>query len=316
MVWPGVGRWSPTLCHRMTTRRGYAPLLLIIAMQVPAMASVRGDSLRAEIERMIAPARGLVGVAVHVPETGDTLTINGDARFPMQSVYKFPLALAVLRQVDQGTLSLSQELQLSKEDLLPNTWSPLRERYPDGNVVVTLDELLTYTVSLSDNNGCDILFRLVGGPAAVNEYVHGLGITDMAIVATEEEMHRGWEVQFQNWSSPAAMCRLLDAFYSGNILSQRSREYLWSLMVQAATGSGRLKGRLPEGTVVAHKSGSSGTNDEGITAATNDVGIIALPWGGHVILVVFVADSAADKQTRDEVIADIARVVWDAYSHQ
>jgi len=301
---------------RMTTRRGYTTILLITAMQVPAMASVRGDSLRAEILRLIEPAKGLVGVAVCVPETGDTLTINGARRFPMQSVYKFPLALAVLHQVDQGTLSLSQELQLSKDDLLPNTWSPLRERYPDGDVVVTLDELLTYTVSLSDNNGCDVLFRLVGGPAAVNEYVHGLGITDMAIIATEEEMHRGWEVQFQNWSSPAAMCRLLDAFHRGDILSQQSRGYLWRLMVQAATGSGRLKGRLPEGTVVGHKSGSSGTNDEGITPATNDVGIIVLPRGGHVILVVFVTDSAADMQTRDEVIAEIARAVWDAYSEQ
>ena len=81
----------------------------------------------------------------------------------MQSVYKYPLALAILNQVDKGIFSLEQKIHIKKEDLLPDTWSPLRKKYPDGNADITLDELLNITVSQSDNNGCDILFRLIGG---------------------------------------------------------------------------------------------------------------------------------------------------------
>lgn len=285
------------------------PFLLF---SVPATASSRLDTLRAEIQRIIDHASGQVGVAIIGPDSRDTLTWNGNGRFPMQSVYKFPLALAVLDRVDRGTLFLDQKIHVTNGDLLPRTWSPLREKYPGGNVDVTLDELLGFTVSESDNNGCDILFRLLGGTGEVHRYIHGLGVTDMAIVATEEEMHRGWDVQFRNWSSPAAMARLLSMFLRDSILSKSSREYLWHLMVKTSTGPGRLKGQLPAGTPVAHKTGSSGVNEKGIAAATNDVGIVTLPGGENFVIVVFVSNSAADENARDEVIASIARAAWDA----
>ena len=287
---------------------------LLVALLAPPASWAQEDSLRLAIQRAVLPAQGAVGVAMKVLGGGDTLTVNGGGHFPMQSVYKFPLALAVLSRVDRGDLSLDQSLHLTKRDLLPNTWSPLRMKFPSGDTTVTLGEVLRYTVSQSDNNGCDILFRLIGGPAVVNEYVHDLGILDMAIVATEEEMHAASDVQFNNWSSPAAMAQLLEAFHTGGVLSEESREYLWSLMAGAVTGQGRLKSKLPEGTIVAHKSGSSGTNDKGIAAATNDVGLIGLPDGREVIVVVFVSNSSANEQTRDEVIANVARAVWDAYA--
>jgi beta-lactamase class A len=77
---------------------------------------------------------------------------------------------------------------------------------------------------------------------------------------------------------------------------------------------GRLKGLLPEGTIVAHKTGSSGKNESGLAAATNDVGIVTLPNGKHFIIVVFVSDSKADDKTRDNIIAEITRAVWDKYN--
>jgi beta-lactamase class A len=273
-----------------------------------------GDSLRAEIGHIIGGTNGKVGVAVLGVENNDTLTINGKSRFPMQSVYKYPLAIAVLNQVDKKKLSLDQKIHLEKSDLLPDTWSPLREKYPDGNVDVTLDELLTVTVAQSDNNGCDILFRLMGGPKKVGKYIHSLGVRDISIVATEAEMHKDWSVQYRNWSSPAAMARLLYKFYIGGILSEKSREYLYQVMVKTSTGPGRLKGSLPEGTVVAHKTGSSGEDENGIAPATNDVGIVTLPNGKRFIIVVFVSDSKADEKTRDAVIAKVTKAVWDSYS--
>jgi beta-lactamase class A len=283
---------------------------------IPTYAFAQMDSLRIKIEQIVASAEGKIGVALQGLENNDTLTIDGNGKYPMQSVYKFPLALAVLSQVDKGTLSLDQQIYIKKSDLLPNTWSPLREKYPNGNIHVSLDELLTYTVSESDNNGCDILFRLVGGTTIVDQYIHNLGMQNIAIAATEEEMHTAWDVQYTNWSSPAAMCRLLRLFYQDSILSSKSQEFLWHAMEKTGTGPGRIKGLLPTGTIVAHKTGSSGTNDHGIAAATNDVGIVTLSNGKHVALVVFVSDSPADEKMRDNVIARIAKAAWDAFSVQ
>jgi beta-lactamase class A len=84
-------------------------------------------------------------------------------------------------------------------------------------------------------------------------------------------------------------------------------------MTESKPGPNRLKRLLPEGTVVAHKTGTSGTSD-GLTPATNDIGIITLPNGNHVVIAVFVGDSSGDIETREGTIAKIAKSVWDRWS--
>jgi beta-lactamase class A len=127
-------------------------------------------------------------------------------------------------------------------------------------------------------------------------------------------MHRAWDVQFTNWSEPAAMTSLLKLFYQRKHLSEASSDLLWKLMVETPTGPDRIKGLLPKETVVAHKTGTSGTNDQGIAAATNDAGIVTLPNGEHFAIVVYVANSPADAKTREATIARITRAVWDEYA--
>jgi beta-lactamase class A/pectin methylesterase-like acyl-CoA thioesterase len=292
----------------------YSRPAYILGNWEPKMASPFEDSLKTKIVDIVRGANGKVGLSVIGSENFDTLTINGSDKFPMQSVFKFPLALAILNQVDNGIFSLEQKIHLSKKDLQPDTWSPLRKKYPDSDVDITLDELLSTTVSQSDNNGCDKLFSLIGGTEKVENYIHELGIKDIAIAYTEEEMHRDWHIQYRNWCTPSAMAQLLYKFFYGKILSEKSREYLYQVMIKTSTSPGRLKGLLPEGTIVAHKSGSSGENKDGLAAATNDVGIITLPNGKYFIIAVFVSDSNADENARDNIIAEITKVVWDNYN--
>ncbi len=272
--------------------------------------------LRQQIVKLVTNKKAEVGIAIYAVENMDTLTWHNATHYPMQSVYKFPLALAVLHQVDQGKLSLEQKIQVTQTDLHPNTWSPMREKYPNGNVTLPLSEILRYTVSESDNNGCDILFRLVGGTEKVYDYIQGLGVKDIAIRATEEEMHQSWDVQFTNRCTPFAMAQLLQAFQQKKILSPQSQGFLWKLMVETPTGPDRIKGQLPASTVVAHKTGTSDTNTQGITAAFNDAGILTLPNGKHVVVVVFVSNSKEDAKTNANIIADIARAAWDYFNNK
>ncbi len=275
--------------------------------------SAQTDSLRIKIEQISDAAKGKVGIAIMNIESGDTLTYNGKLHLPMQSVFKFPIAMAILNKVDSGKLSLDKTIHFSKEDMIPETYSPLRDKYPNGNVDVSVKELLSYMVSQSDNVACDALIKLLGGPQYINNYLHGLGANGIRIVANEADMHKARDVQYNNWCEPWQMVNLLCNFYQGKYLSKESTALLYKIMTETTTSPKRIKGLLPEGTTVAHKSGSSGTYTDGVTPATNDVGIITLPNGKHIILAAFVSDSrAANDSIRDLVIAKIAKLLYDS----
>lgn len=271
-------------------------------------------ALKTQIEKVLENKNAEVGVTIFGSKEKDMISINGDKHFPMQSVFKFHIALAVLNEVDRGNLSLEQDVYIKKEELLPNTWSPIRQKYPEGNIYLKLSEILKYTVSESDNNGCDILLRLIGGPQAVNDYMHQIGINDVSIQASEEEMHKNWDVQFTNWTTPVAATKLLVDFYDRKILSAESYSFLWKIMSETTTGGKRIKGQLPAETIVAHKTGSSGTNSEGITAAINDIGIVILPDKSHFAISIFITNSTENSQTNEKIISDISKLAWEHYS--
>jgi len=165
-------------------------------------------------------------------------------------------------------------------------------------------------MGVSDGTASDVLLKLAGGPERVTAYLRGLGVRDVMVTTTEAAMAQDEQVQYQNWATPDAMVGLLRALQEGRGLSASSRRLLLGLMTASKTGIGRIKGLLPAGIVVAHKTGSSGTV-HGLTRATNDVGLVTLPDGRHLAVVVFVSDTKVGEVARDAVIAKIARAAWD-----
>jgi beta-lactamase class A/beta-lactamase class A VEB len=108
----------------------------------------------------------------------------------------------------------------------------------------------------------------------------------------------------------------LSAFYYNKkkLLSKKSYHFIWKIMRETETGKKRIRGQLPEKTIVAHKTGSSGANKDGLTAAVNDIGIVFLPDGQHFFISVFVANSKEDADTNEEIIADISKATWDYFA--
>jgi len=272
------------------------------------------ETLRQKIQQIAASTDGTLGIGIKELGGKDTLTFNGKGHFAMQSVYKFHLGLAVLNQVDKGKLKLDQKIFVKKTDLLPNLWSPLREKYPNGEVEVSLREILQYTVSQSDNSGCDILFGLMGGPKVVDKYIKSIGIKDVAIHTTEEEMQSDYNVQFRNWSTPWSAVLLLEKFYQKKHLSTNSHDFMWKTMTETTTGPNKIKGLLPSGTIVAHKTGYSGTYGTGVIVATNDIGIVQLPNGKHFTVAIFYGNTRKSDAQNDRVIAEVAKAAYDYFS--
>lgn len=273
------------------------------------------QKLQTKIEQIVAAAKGKVGVSAIVLETGETVSLNSKERFPMQSFYKFPIGMAILRQVDEGILQLDQKVRVEKSDFVkPSMRSPIRDQNPMGTET-TVSELLRYAVAESDGTASDVLLDLAGGADAMAKFFKEIQVDEIMILDSEKKIGSDWEIQFKNWATPDGAISLLRAFYERRGISEASQKILLKWLIETPTGPNRLKKLLPKTAVVAHKTGTSGSRN-GITAATNDIGFVKMPNGKHLFIAVFVSDSPADEATRESVIAQTAKAAWDEWANK
>jgi beta-lactamase class A len=280
-------------------------LALFFIVLAPATSNACGlESTLDTLAKSALP--GVLGADLEVLETRERATTAGSAHFPMQSVYKLPIAMAMLREVEAGSRALGEEVAIEPSDLVPaGAYSPIRDAHPKG-VRMSLEEIVRFAIVESDGTASDVLLRLLGGPEKVNTYLSGIGVHDIVVATSEAEMSRDWKVQYRNWATPEGAVLALRTLYEGAGLSPRNRALLFEMLAASKPGAARLKGLLPPGTPVAHKTGTSGTLS-GVTAATNDIGIITLPSGHHLAIAVFLRDSPESDADRDKAIAEVAK---------
>ncbi|GAC1480624.1 MAG: class A beta-lactamase [Gemmatimonadaceae bacterium] len=324
-----------------TTTALWASIVCLPAVSVAQHPDAR--SLASRITALGATSGGIVGMSATHVETGRHLSVRGSEKFPMASVYKLPIALYVLHLVDRASLRIDSLITVTPPEFAPH-YSPLAESAGGNAVTLTVDSLLALMLGGSDNTASDVLLRIAGGPAAVTQRLRALGISDVRVDRTERELgfdQRGIECPPANdrWSrslfdslaarvppdaqraawvryetdsldtaTPDGMARLLVVIARGEGLRPSSRRRLLDIMTRSWTGANRIKGLLPRGSPVAHKTGTAGR-------VANDVGIITLPdRRGHVALAVFLKGAERPDSVRDRAIAGIARVVYDHFA--
>jgi beta-lactamase class A len=269
------------------------------------------DILRQQVRIIAKDARGKVSVSCALPHSALNCDLNPTAHPPMQSVFKLPLAMTVLHQVEQARFKLDQLIRFLPDDRIPPpVYSPLQTKYPAGGVDVPLRELLQASVSLSDNTASDVLLRVVGGAPVVQAYMVSLGATGFHLEDSERGLHAEVAAQYRNWFEPASAVKLLRLIADRSPLTPEHTAQLLDWM-HPSVRPARIQGDLPKGVIVAHKSGTSDV-DAGLAHATNDIGLISLPDGRQLAIAVFLTDSTADDATRDKVTARIARAAYNA----
>lgn len=281
------------------------------------------SALRQSIGTLARQADGSISVSCLLPGSNLNCDLNPRKHSPMQSVFKYPLVLTVLHLAETGKLFpdsegqsidqlLDRKVRYLPSDRIPNTFSPLQDRYPDGNVDLSLRELITLTAGRSDNVGSEVLLRIAGGPAVVDHYMHAvLGPGNFQLKSGEREMASDPQAQYSNWMEAEAAVQLLQRLVNNPPLQPATNAFLLKVMTECLTGPNRLRAGLPKGTPLAHRTGTSGSQD-GLAPATNDVGLVTLPDGRHLAIAVFITDAHADEKTRDAVIAQIAHAAYEA----
>ena len=313
---------------------------VVIAPPAPA-------DLAEQVRQLGQGFNGHVGIAIHDIDTGWTAAWNGDQLFPQQSVAKLWVALATFQQIDEGRQHLEDPVFLTRDDL-SLFHQPIAAKVGANGYTATVDELLFDALAKSDNAANDALIRHAGGPDAVRDVVvqKGLG----AIRAGEEERMlepriagmewrpeytQGWAFQTaretlpeayrkakldeyvadpDDGASPDAITLSLARLKKGQLLSQASTQHFLDILTQTETGARRLKGGLPDGWIIQHKTGTGqelGARETG----WNDVGIITAPDGRAYAVAVMIGDTTAPLDARIGLFQKVARALAEWHAH-
>jgi beta-lactamase class A len=263
---------------------------------------------------------------------------RGDERFSLQSVMKLLVAVAVLDRVDRGEWRLTDEVIVRRQDLSLHV-QPLAKLVGEHGFATDIGDLVRRAVIASDSAATDVLLARLGGPAKVQALLQAKGFPGIRIDRDErhlqtETLGLKWRSEFvdaavfdravaavpkarraaayhryqmdqRDTATPRGMTALLHALAQGRLLSPGSTEFLLQAMRDTTTFPDRLRAGLAAGWTIGHKTGTS-ASWEGVTAATNDVGILFGPNGERVAVTVFIGDSTAPPADRAAVMARIA----------
>lgn len=268
------------------------------------MNSANGQTIQTRLEKELAKYNAEVGVAFIAG--GDTIVVN-NGRYPMNSVMKLYQAVAVASQCNIDSMIFIKATELNQD-----TYSPILKEYADKDFKISISDLLSYSLSESDNNACDILFNHTLNLNEVEKFVHGLGIDSVSIRHDENSMHNNPSLSCENWNNPLAAAMLINRLFTGGIIVDK--DVMDNLMFFMAdnnrTGGNRLRKLLTD-VKVAHKTGTGFNDADGHPQGINDVGFMMLPDGRHYSIAIFVKHTVYDLATTETIIARISAMVYD-----
>lgn len=300
------------------------------------------EALTASIAALGRNFDGRVGIAVRSVDQGWATGSNGEIRLPQQSVSKLWVAMTVLDYRDSGRLTLDDPITLTREDFTL-FHQPIAALVKDGvGYQTTVGELLRRALTMSDNTCNDRLLRYVGGPAAVRDFIRRKGLGDIRFGPGEKLLQSGtagleWKPEFSygnafatararlpratrvaafdryvadppDGAAPAAIAGALAKLKLGQVLSQRSTDYLIGTMEMSRTGRQRMHGAVPAGWSFGHKTGT-GQDLGGRTAGYNDVGLLMAPDGRSYALAVMIGDTLRTIPERQKLMQAVVTAV-------
>ena len=215
---------------------------------IAAISLEKQSTVGQKIRQAIQGKNATVGVAFSID--GQLFTFNDEHRYPLMSVFKLHVAIAALQKMENECIALDSLRFIESSQIHKDTYSPLRELYPERNFYLSYADLMRYAVSQSDNNACDILIDYLGGIDIVKDRIDKLGITNYNLTETEETMHSRISNCYNNWSTPSSTLQLLEKLYNEPILNETHTEFLKNILIETSTGKDKIKAGLPDNIVL------------------------------------------------------------------
>jgi beta-lactamase class A len=328
---------------KFSTCRLLIAFILASTCRMASAGSTEQRALQDDLARITAGFDGRVGVSVE--DSSGMTCINGEQHFSLQSVMKLVVGMVVMDAVDNDGWRLDERIVVHKQDLSLYV-QPIAKLVTADGFQTTVGDLVRRGIADSDSAAADILVKKLGGPAKVQAFLDRKGIhgvrfdrdekhlqteivglewrpeyvdpdvlqhaTDAVPKDVRDAAYRRYQRDLRDTATPAGMASLLKTLASGKLLSEASTKYLLDGMATTETFPDRLKAGVPKGWTIGHKTGTSGSW-KGVTAATNDVGILTAPDGSRIGVAVFIADSGASDKDRAALMAQISQLVIKHY---
>ncbi len=264
------------------------------------------------ISKITSSHPGEIGVAVII-NNSDTICINNRSIYPMMSVFKVHQALAICNEFDNKGLSLDSLINIKRNELNPNTWSPMMNDYTDSEFSLTIKELLHYALTQSGNNASNIIFNKFADTSKTDSIVATLiPRSSFKITYTENEMSANHNKAYSNYTSPLGAAILMNLLFTDSLVSYEKQQFIMNALHKCITGKDRISAPLldKENAYIAHKTGSGFINERGELVAHNDVGYICLSNNNCYTLAVFIKDFKGDTTQASEIISQISSAVY------
>ena len=283
-------------------------LSVAVAAGQPAAPSPL-QRLQSSIERTTTSVNATWGIYIKSLETNEEIAIGADRQMETMSVIKIPLMIEAFEQIKAGRFKLEDKYTLVKEDILPGTGIIQRL---DPGAVLTVKDLITLMNIVSDNTATDVLYRMVGGPDAVNKRMTALGLKqtraatnarawfDVLRASTDQaQFHREGKHPF-GLSTPREMGQLLEMMEKGTLVDKSSSD----LMLRIMRGQ-VYRTRIPRfvtGFQIPHKTGDF------LPYVGNDVGVLE-SRGKTTVISIFTSNHFGSGPALEEAIGRVAQDV-------
>ncbi len=272
--------------------------------------------LQANIERITKSANADFGIYIKCLETGEEIAINADKQMDTMSVIKIPLMVEAFRQIEAGKFSLDDKVTLKESEKRPGTGII---RSLDAGAVLTIRDLLTLMIIVSDNTATDLMFEKVGGVEPVNALAKSYGLTNtrataisgvwfkaLAEAPSREQFHAAGKNPF-GLSSPHDIGKLLEMLERGQAVSKKASDQMLQMMRGQVYSS-----RLPKyvtGFRVPHKTGDF------LPYIGNDAGVLESP-NRNVVISVFTAHHYGIGASLEDAIARIGEQTANYFAYR
>ena len=270
------------------------------------------DILTDSISQIVSACPGEIGVAVIINNT-DTVKVNNKSVYPMMSVFKVHQALALCNDFDKKGLSLDTLVNINRGKLNLKTWSPMIKDYSEPIISLTVRDLLRYTLTQSDNNASNFMFKDIVNVAQTDSFIATLiPRSSFQIAYTEEEMSADHNKAYSNYTSPLGAAMLMNRLFTEGLIGDEKQSFIKNTLKECKTGVDRIAAPLldKKGVTIAHKTGSGDVNENGLLSAHNDVAFICLPNNTCYTLAVFVKDFKGNESQASQFVAHISAVVY------
>jgi len=286
--------------------RALGVLMVVLAASLPLRAQATLPSaLHAKLETQLANVaehlNGVMGYAIKDLSSGETFLRLPDTVFPQASSIKLAVLLELMRQAQEGKLSLEEKHTLRRREMTVGDTEPILTMLGDGTVTMTLRDLAIFMVVLSDNTATNILIDRLGMDN-INEGVIRLGLKETKLrrhMIDLEAARKGDE----NVSTPREMLALIEKVHAGRALDPApTKEYFDLLRLPKES---EFHKALPEDVSVADKPGAL----EGVRC---DTGLIDIP--GHPFIMSIATTYLARDDEGERAIEEVARLAYDYFN--